>query len=289
MKAAGLALLTVIGLGGCEAGGQRGWSGEVKPEIDDLTGARTGLYRTYGPEHELVAGQERIPVQIGYWCRVWDELEPLAATDGLFFKVTMQDTTLLREDDAEFEAVSGQLGLVDVARMVVDGRLYAWKYRPSATLGAWYLDGDMGFVVDGLLNGLESPPSREERLKEMTEFYVDLPTKREVRGYQTSYSYRRRRLGDLGGMLREGIEALQREYRELWPPAHDYVMSHYAERDTVGIELRGTLKFAMEGFDAARDSVRTNCPVPRLHHEWNVARVVFVGVLDSLQQADAAR
>ena len=115
------------------------------------------------------------------------------------------------------------------------------------------------------------------------------PRRERCGGNQASYDYLRRRLGDNRARLRELIEALDRLYRESWPPAADYVMSHYAERDTVGIELRGTLKFAMEGFDAARDSVRTNCPVPRLHREWNVARVAFMGVLDSLRQADAAR
>ena len=258
----------------------------------ELTGARTGLYRTYGPEHELVAGQESIPVQIGYWCRVWDDLEPLAASDGLFFKVTMRDTTLLREDDAEFEAVSGRLGLVDVARMVVDGRLYAWKYRPSATLGAWYLDGDMGFVVDELRAEAEvlgTPSGREEALRQMTEHYVDLPTEREVRRNQASYDYRRKWLGDEQARLRELVETLDRLYRETWAPAADYVMSHYAERDTVGIELRGALKFTMDGFDAAKDSVRAYCPVPRLHREWNRARVAFIGILDSLRKADAQR
>lgn len=274
-----LAALTCCCLLGC-ADGKHGiaWPGAVEADIDDLTGARTGLFRTYGPTHALTAGRDTIPVTVGYWCRVADLLEPVAATDGLFFKIAMPDTTLLQEDAASFEALSGKLGLLDVARMAVDGNVYVWKYVPTHTIGAWYLDGEMGFEPPR--EELDTQAARDEQIDRMTEAYNALADNlRPATAYVARLVERQREtLGDLDGLLRDE-----------WPPAHDYVVSHYRGRDTVGIELKGVLKFSMEGFDAAMDAVRFWCPVPQSHHEWNTARSAFMGTLDSLRRADADR
>ena len=143
LTALGALVITTVG---CDVGANRpAWPGTVDAEVDNLTGARTGWFRTYGPTQPLIAGSDAIPVTIGYWCRVDEDSEPVAATDGLFFKIAMPDTSLVSDDREAFEELSGQLGLLDIARMAVDGRVYAWKYEPNPTPGGWFLDGAMGF------------------------------------------------------------------------------------------------------------------------------------------------
>lgn len=243
LTALGALVITTVG---CDVGANRpAWPGTVDAEVDNLTGARTGWFRTYGPTQPLIAGSDAIPVTIGYWCRVDEDSEPVAATDGLFFKIAMPDTSLVSDDREAFEELSGQLGLLDIARMAVDGRVYAWKYEPNPTPGGWFLDGAMGFQP----YELDTEVVREVLLEELTKFAF------------------------AGRAL----------IAERWAPAHDYVASHYVGRDTVGIELKRALKFSMEGFGAAIDSVRFWCPVPQSNHEWNTARDSYLNTLDSLR------
>lgn len=247
------------------------WPGSVEAELDNLTGARTGMFRTYGPTQLLTAGRESIPVTLGYWCHMDEDSEPATVADGLFFKVAMPDTSLVSDDEEAFEELSGQLGLLDVARMAVDGQVYAWEYWPTPTYGGWFVDGEMGFRPVPLVDTEEE---RGALLQSFTEGYEHLA--RPARGFLDEAS--KTRLRGLG-------DQLEADLREVWSPAHDYVTSHYVGRDTLGIELKGVLNFSMEGFDAAVDSVRFWCPVKQSHHEWNALRVEFFRALDSLRMA----
>lgn len=247
LVALGALMITTAGCGEGGAGGLP-WPGTVHAEVDDLTGARTGLFRTYGPTQPLIAGGETIPVTAGYWCHVDEDREPAVVTDGLFFRVAMPDTSLVSDDRGAFEELSGQLGLLDVARLAVDGRVYAWEYEPRPKTGAWFLDGVMGF----------EPHHEFETARERDEL-----------------------LGSLAGVPSTVIQIIG----EAWPIAHDYVASHYVGRDTVGIELKRVLKFSLQGFAAAKDSVRFWCPAPQSHHEWNAERVAYLNTWDSLLTA----
>ena len=273
-----MALLTgasAILLGGCGTGesgaGEEEWSGSVEAEVDDLTGERTGVFRTYGPTRLLIAGQDSIPVTAGYWCEVDENTEPPAATDGLFFRISMPDTTLLSNDQAAFEELSGQLGLLDVARLAVDGRVYAWQYDPTRTLGGWFLDGAMGFEPN---DEFDTAEERDELLAAIGRLYNQLP------GLGMA-EYRTRAHGRILDIVQDA--------RDQWPPAHDYVSSHYIGRDTVGIELRGVLKFSIQGLSAAAEAVRFWCPPPQSHHEWNDARRQFFIAMDSLNAIENQR
>lgn len=219
----------------------------------------------------LTAGRDTIPVTIGYYCDLDDGPEPPVATDGMFFRIAMPDTTLLSNDQEAFEELSGQLGLLDVARVAVDGRLYAWQYEPTSTLGGWFLDGAMGFVPD---DEFDTVRERNELLTSIGDLYDRL-----ARIYLLDYR----------PSAHDGVLDIVQNARERWPVAHDYVTSHYLGRDTLGIELKGVLKFPMEGLDSAADSVRFWCPIPQSHHEWNDARGRFFSVTDSLEALEDVR
>ncbi len=248
------------------------WSSSLDAEVDDLTGARTGVFRTYGPTRQLIAGRDTIPVTVGYWCELDDDTDPATATDGMFFGIAMPDTSLLSDDEEAFEELSGQLGLLDVARLAVDGRLYAWRYEPTSTLGGWFLDGAMGFEPD---DELDTVGERTRLLSTVVEFYNGLSAANLPGGVRSV-------LHDRALDIVQGV-------RERWPSAQDYVTSNYVGRDTVGIELKGVLKFPLEGLDIAIDSVRFWCPVAQSHHEWNHARGRFFAVVDSLNAAENER
>ena len=264
----------LVALAACsgDSSDTRDWPGTVEADVDDLTGQRTGLFRTYGPTSLIVAGPDTVPVTVGYWCQVNEaEGEPLTVVDGMFLKVSLPDTSLTSSGAEAFEELRGTLGLLDLARMAVDGNVSAWRYDAKPELGAWYLDGVMGFVPDQEID------SREER--EAFSSVVDV-------GYglagdlaETSPSLR-----VLQPMLYGANEAVM-ELRAAWSPATDYVGSHYFGRDTLGVELKGVVKFSLDGFSAAADSVRFWCPAPQSHHEWNAMRTAFFGRIDSLQTA----
>lgn len=261
---------------GGESVDSRDWPGTVEADVDDLTGARTGLFRTYGPTTIIVAGPDTVPVTVGYWCQVEDvERQPLTAVDGMFLKIALPDTSLTSSGAEAFVELRGTLGLLDLARMAVDGNVSPWRYDPMPEVGAWYLDGAMGFVPDG---AFDSRDEREELVSALGAGY-------DLAGdlVETSSSSGASRL------LLEETDELVSELRSTWAPATDYVASHYYGRDTLGVELKGVVKFSLRGFSAAADSVRFWCPVPQSHHEWNAARVGFFGRIDSLQSASAAK
>ena len=62
------------------------------------------------------------------FCRLDRDGEPPVHRDGLFFRISMPDTSLLVNDQELFEELRGQLGLLNAARMAVDGQLYACEY-----------------------------------------------------------------------------------------------------------------------------------------------------------------
>lgn len=255
---------------GCEGGlPENDWNGVVHPDVDELTREWTGLFRTYGPTRDLVAGSSSIPVTIGYYCRRDDDTSPVSITDGLFFKVSMPDTSLVKGDKASFEEISGRLGLLDVARMSVDGRVYVWQYEPESALGAWYIDGTMGHVPPGD-EALATYEERDRLLAQIGSLYrssVDLGV----------------RVGK--GAAARDLDQAAEQIREDWTTAYDYTKSHYMGRDTTSVELKRVMRFPMRGFDVAMDSARSNCPIARSHREWNNARTLFMNQLDSARVA----
>ena len=267
-----LALLVVVAA--CGGGDQTlPWPGAVEADVDDLTGARTGLYRTYGPTAPLAAGPDTIPVTIGYWCRVEDTEEPLTtATDGLFLKVSLADTSLTTGSDEAFNELRGILGLLDAARMAIDGTVSAWKYRASSEPGVWFLDGEMGFDPSGY-------GSRAER-DALLALYAENFEMLEQMARQGTARYRDR--------VNDQVQRMD-AFRVDWPLANDYAGSHYRGREAVAVELVQVVRFPMAGFDAAMDSVRFWCSIPQSHHEWNAERASFFGAADSLRLATDAR
>ena len=228
------------------------WPGDVIAEVDDLTGARTGMFRTYGPTRKLAAGTDTVPVTVGYFCRLDRTGEPPVHQDGLFFRLSMPDTSLFANDQEHFEVLRGQLGLLNVARLAVDGQLYAWEYAPRPTRGGWYLDGDMGFTPATLATEAHRD--------------VNLTLAAESRG--ASYAA-------------EMTELFWAEMAHVI--SHDYVRTHYIGRDTVGIELKGVLTFPLFGFGAAVDSVRFWCPIAESHLEWDNVRAQYLSEVDSIR------
>ena len=154
------------------------WSGAVEAEVDDLTGERTGLFRTYGPTETLVASDEVIPVTLGYYCSIHPTAEPDGISDGLFVHIAMPDTSLLAGDDAAFEELSGQLSILDAARLSVNGRVYAWTYEPSPTIGGWNLDGTMGFDPPAV--SFSTPTERDAATEKMAGHFSEISEHRQM-------------------------------------------------------------------------------------------------------------
>lgn len=253
MRRGVIATLPLIVIFGCTPDAPEAlWPGDVRAEVDDLTGARTGMFRTYGPTRELAAGSDTVPVTVGYFCRLDRAGEPPVHRDGLFFRISMPDTSLLVNDQEQFEELRGQLRLLNVARMAVDGQLYAWEYAPRPARGGWYLDGAMGFVPVALT----------------TEADRDLNLTLAAESRRAAYA------AEMLTLVRaEMVDVI----------SHDYVRTHYVGRDTVGIELKGVLTFPLSGFRAAVDSVRFWCPVAESHLEWDRVRAEYLSVLDSIR------
>ena len=252
------------------------WPGTVEADVDDLTGERTGLFRTFGPTATIVAGPDTVPVTVGYWCQVeGGQRELLTAVDGVFLKISLPDTSLTSSGNEAFVELRGALGPLDLARMAVDGNLSPWRYDPRPELGAWYLDGAMGFAPD------EEIDTSEEREQLVSALSVGYDLAGDL--VETSASLR------VSHSMVENADQVVGVLRSRWAPATDYVVSHYFGRDTLAVELKGVVKFSLRGFSAAADSVRFWCPVPQSHQEWNTARVAFLGRIDSLQTASAER
>ena len=266
------AMSSAVAACGGDSSSSPDWPGVVEAEVDDLTGERTGLFRTIGPTSLIVAGPDTVPVTVGYWCQV-DEVEgePLTAIDGMFLKILLPDTSLTSSGAEAFGELRGTLGLLDLARMAVDGRVSAWRYDPKPELGAWYLDGAMGFVP---VEEFDSSEEREAFVSVLASRYELLGALATVRpSSRVSNSF---------------AEADVAELRATWSLATDYVASHYFGRDTLGVELKQVVKYPLDGFEAAADSVRFWCPVPQSHHEWNGVRRAFFSRIDSLQAGSAA-
>jgi len=209
------------------------------------------------------------------------EREPLTAVDGMFLKIALSDTSLTSSGAEAFVELRGTLGLLDLARMAVDGNVSPWRYDPMPELGAWYLDGAMGFVPD---EAFDTRDEREELVSALGDGY-DLGDGSSGESGLVPDEIEKR----LRRRVLESADRFVAELRSTWAPATDYVASHYFGRDTLGVELKGVVKFSLRGFSAAADSVRFWCPVPQSHHEWNAARVAFFGRIDSLQSASAAK
>ncbi|MYB07470.1 MAG: hypothetical protein F4Y24_14065 [Gemmatimonadetes bacterium] len=286
-RAALAALLSLMG--GCSDSTAKSiaWPGLVEAELDHITGASTGMFRTQGPTQLLTAGRDTIPVTLGYWCQVNQNSEPGTAIDGLFFRVAMLDTFQVSDNEEAFEGLGGklgllgfhelsdQLGLPNVAPLAVDGWWHAWHYQPTPAHWGWLLNGTMGF----------RPPVRID-----TEVERDSLLQNFEAGYRDLADVARRPLQEVQAERVQGVgDSIETSLRSEWSAAHDYVRSHYVGRDTLAIELAGVLNFPMAGFDAAVDSVRFRCPVPQSHHEWDSVRTEFFAVLDSLRMAPQRR
>ena len=267
----GLAILLM--LSGCgEPVPDPHWTGTVDADVDDLTGERTGLFHTYGPTAPFIAGPDTIPVTVGYWCRLEEEEagEPLTALDGLFLKVSLQDTSLTQRTDEAFQQLQGNLGLLDIARMAVDGEVLPWSYDHRGFPGYWMLYGVPGFDPKEIGTVADASKLRET----VREYFLGLEE-----------------------LLVRGVSVYDRflnsseipEPGSGWPAAFDYATSHYRGRDTVAFELVQAVAFPMVGFDQAMDSVRFWCPVAQSHHEWNTARTLYLAALDSLRANHDAR
>ena len=244
------------------------WLGLVDADIDDLTGQRTGLFRTYGPTSLLIGGSDTIPVTVGYYCEIDEHEVPLVVTDGLFFKVSMPDTSLTQGSDREIEELQGTLGLLDVARLSVDGNVVAWRYRAVPSVGAWHLDGDNGF----------NPPQFETGADSLESTLVSM-----YQSLQRSASNR------LSESLERRLTAIVDSLRVTWPEAHDYVNTNYrGGRSSAAVELARVVQFDMSGFDAAVDSVRFWCPAPQSHHEWNARRRAFFDSIAAARESTIA-
>ena len=265
-KRSPLLLLLGATLAGCEAREDPvedpPWPGNVIADVDDLTGIRTGLFRTYGPTSPLIGGQDTIHVQVGYYCNVDDTAEPGIVSDGLFLKIILPDTSLTDDTSEAFEQLTGTMGLLDVARMSVDGSVAAWKYRPSPDIGAWYLDGEMGFAPP---EGVKLPAERNAFLRKHIGAYEGL------RGSPVFHS----------GMAT--LAQIESDLRDVWPSFADYVASRYLDSDTVAIELKRVLQFDMEGFSRAVDEIRYWCPIDESRSAWAEVRHRHFAVLDSIR------
>lgn len=270
---------------GCQAGteGDLVWSGRVEAEVDDLTGARTGMFRTYGPTVTLAAGNDTIPITIGYYCRASQpDSFPPRIIDDLFFRVAMPDTSLTRNNLAALEELQGMLGLLDAARMAVDGREVApWRYDAELVPGTAYFDG-VGYPQP--FEVLSAVPVAAE-LAELEAYFAEsvLDGVRDA----TPILWTNEAAAVLVGRCTT-CETAGNEVRATHPVAQDAVLADYGESGHLAVEFVQVARFPMEDFGAAVDSVRFWCPVENSHREWNALRDSMLVVLDSAL-ADAAQ
>lgn len=263
---------------GCQAGteGNLLWSGRVEAEVDDLTGARTGMFRTYGPTVTLAAGNDTIPITIGYYCRTSQpDSFPPRIIDDLFFRVAMPDTSLTRTNVAALEEVQGMLGLLDAARMAVDGREVApWRYDAELVPGTAYFDG-VGYPQP--VEVLSAVPSAVDQA-ELEAYFAEsvLDGVRDA----TPILWTKEAAAVLVGRCTT-CETAGNEVRATHPAAHDAVLSDYGASGHLAVEFAQVARFPMESFRAAVDSVRFWCPVDDSHREWNAVRDSMLVVLDS--------
>ena len=157
--------------------------------------------------------------------------------------------------------------------MAVDGEILTWRYNVTPEIGAWYLDGTMGFVPDGTI---DSHADREWWISEVGEFY------RRAGESATHCPPSDPYLTEVALDLADGIVDRVKSWL---PPASDHVAADYLGRDELGVELMGAVDFSLVGLAAAVDSVRFWCPVTQSHQEWNTIRGGLYRRLDSLRAA----
>lgn len=241
------------------------WTGSVDAETDQLTGDRTGIFRTYGPTASLAAGPDTVLVTVGYTCEINNSTEPPGVADGLFFRLALPDTSLFYEVDTD--VLSGRFGLLGAARISVDGEVEPWRYDTATEPGVWTITASRS------PHDIGTPDQRDEALMDFRGLY------REV---LASSAWVRDAMENSWGEM-------EQSYQDFWPPVHDYVGNRYRQRDTLRIELASVLEFSMKGFDAAVDSVRFWCPVSDLQREWNAGRHSFLAAIDSTKAKEEAR
>ena len=268
-------LATTLGCGGGTEGNPR-WSSRVEAEVDDLTGERTGMFRAYGPTVTLAAGNDTIPITIGYYCRSSrSDSFPPRVIDDLFFRVAMPDTSLTRNNVAALEELQGMLGLVDAARMAVDGQEVApWRYVAELVPGTAHFDGAGYPLPFGVLSAVRSAVHRAEQ-----EAYVAETVLAGVRD-APPILWTKEAAAVLVGRCTT-CETAESELRATHPAAHDAVLADYGESGQVAVEFAQVASFPMEGFVAAVDSVRFWCPVEDSHRGWNTVRDSMFVLLDS--------
>lgn len=263
---------------GCQAGTESDllWSGRVEAEVDDLTGARTGVFRTYGPTVTLAAGNDTIPITIGYYCRTSQpDSFPPRTIDDLFFRVAMPDTSLTRNNVAALEELQGMLGLLDAARMAVDGREVApWRYDAELVPGTAYFDGAGYPLPDGVLSAVPLTVDRAEREAYVAESVLD-----GVRDAPPILWTKEAAAVVVGRCTT--CETVGNEVRATHPAAYDAISADYGKSGHLAVEFAQVARFPMENFSAAVDSVRFWCPVEDSHREWNAVRDSVLIVLDS--------
>ena len=252
--------------------------------MDDLTGARTGMFRTYGPTVTLAAGNDTIPITVGYYCRTSQpDSFPPRIIDDLFFRVAMPDTSLTRNNLAALEELQGMLGLVDAARMAVDGREVApWRYDAESVPGTAHFDGAGYPQPFGVLSAVPLAIDRAEREAYVAESVLD-----GVRDAPPILWTKEAAAVVVGRCTT--CETAGSELRATHPAAHDAVLADYGESSQLAVEFAQVARFPMEDFAAAVDSVRFWCPVQDSHREWNAVRASMFVVLDSALASAAQR
>ena len=264
-----LVLALVLMLVGCTdrgggGGGNNQWPILVDAEID-ITGQRTGMFSTLGPTRILVAGDDRLPVTIGYYCKEDNTVQPALNTDGLLLRLSMPDTALFVEEPKRFRDLRRQL-LPDVVELAVDDQSYDWVYEYKWVHGGWDLFGTMGFKAPFL-------PTEDSRLSYLQSVELVVDRVQELDDWNA----------DADSATRRYFNLRDTEIRSRWPIADDYVSDHYLEKDTVKVRLKRMLQFPIDGLEAAVDSVRVRCQIGESIEMWNEHRNWFLTSVDSLR------
>ena len=283
-----IAALLVYGVACGEGDSGLPWPGEVVADVDDLTGHRTGLFRTDGPTSPLVVGSDTLPVTIGYWCRFREPRaesgDPPSAADGLFVRLALPDTSVIIDSEQVVRRIIGRTELDEILGdykdriiMAVDGWTQYWEYQLETEPGTGTLYGDMGF----------NRPILIESLREM---FDEAGEREEQYGIQLALAGLAMSVGFYDGLYRIDVPEIVVGMRASWPEATDHVGTVYRGREVVAVEMEvGVVAFEMAGFDQALDSVRFWCPIPRAHHEWNAKRAEFFRGVDSLRTLSGER
>ena len=218
-----IAGLLVYGVACGEGDSELPWPGEVVADVDDLTGHRTGLFRTDGPTSPLAVGSVTLPVTIGYWCRFLertDSEDPSLGRDGLFFRLALPDTSIVIDSEEVVRRIVGRTELDEIVgdykdriTMAVDGWTLYWEYRLETEPGTGTLYGDMGFKRPILVQSLR-------------EMFDEAGESAEQHGIQGALAALALRVGFYDGY---GIDVpeIVVGMRASWPEATDHVGTVY--------------------------------------------------------------